>query len=180
MGFQPYAQPVFTRCMSLMHSTLATEARGEEGDKEFVVCSLDLISGMTEGMNGSIEQLISGSQLPQVLYQCMCDPQADVRQSAYALVGDLAKNCIGTLRPALAQYLPVLCEQLAPEFVSVCNNASWAIGEIAVKVGAEMQPYAEAILQRLIPIVNRHNESLNKSLLENEPYPTPYTLHPTP
>ena len=57
-----------------------------------------------------------------------------VRQSAYALVGDLAKNCIGTLRPGLAQYLPVLCEQLAPEFVSVCNNASWAIGEIAVKV----------------------------------------------
>ena len=25
---------------------------------------------MTEGMNGSIEQLIAGSQLPQVLYQC--------------------------------------------------------------------------------------------------------------
>ena len=89
---------------------------------------------MTEGMHGSIEQLITGSQLPQLLYQCMRDAQPDVRQSAYALVGDLAKNCIGTLRPGLAQYLPVLCEQLAPEFVSVCNNASWAIGEIAVKV----------------------------------------------
>ena len=38
------------------------------------------------------------------------------------------------LRPALGQYLPVLCEQLAPEYVSVCNNASWAIGEVAVKV----------------------------------------------
>ena len=167
VGFQPFAQPVFTRCMTLMHGTLASEARGEEGDKEFVVCSLDLISGMTEGMNGSIEQLVAGSQLPQVLYQCMCDPQPDVRQSAYALVGDLAKNCIGTLRPALAQYLPVLSDQLVPEFVSVCNNASWAIGEVAVKVGAEMQPYVEAILQRLIPIVNRQNESLNKSLLEN-------------
>ena len=128
---------------------------------------------MTEGMHGSIEQLITGSQLPQLLYQCMRDAQPDVRQSAYALVGDLAKNCIGTLRPGLAQYLPVLCDQLAPEFVSVCNNASWAIGEIAVKVGAEMQPYAEAILQRLIPIVNRQNESLNKVTLNPKPNPKP-------
>ena len=51
MGFQPYAQPVFTRCMALMHSTLASEARGEDGDKELVVCSLDLISGRTDGIN---------------------------------------------------------------------------------------------------------------------------------
>ena len=96
-----------------------------------------------------------------------CDSQPDVRQSAYALVGDLAKNCIGQLRPALGEYLPVLTHQLVPEFISVCNNASWAIGEVAVKVGGDMEPYVEAILQRLIPIVNRHNESLNKSLLEN-------------
>ena len=47
-----------------------------EGDKEFVVCSLDLISGMTEGMNSSIEELIAGSQLPQVLFQCMRDRQS--------------------------------------------------------------------------------------------------------
>jgi len=172
VGFQPFAPPVFTRCMQLMEATLAAEAQaasaGSEGpDKEFVVCSLDLISGMAEGMGPSIEGLVDGSQLLAVLYKCMCDPQHEVRQSAYALVGDLAKNCIHQLRAALGQYLPVLTEQLVPDFVSVCNNASWAIGEIAVKVGADMTPFVEAILQRLIPIVNRHREHLNKSLLEN-------------
>ena len=62
--------------MTLMQGTLASEAQGVEGDKEFVVCSLDLISGMTEGMNSSIEELIAGSQLPQVLFQCMRDRQS--------------------------------------------------------------------------------------------------------
>jgi len=169
VGFQQFAQPVFVRCMGLMEATLQAEAAGggDDVDKEFVVCSLDLISGMTEGMSSSIEGLIHGSTLPAVLYKCMCDPQPEVRQSAYALVGDLAKNCVNQLRPALAQYLPVLTEALEPQHVSVCNNASWAIGEIAVKVGGEIQPFVEPILQRLIHIINQPSASMNKSLLEN-------------
>jgi len=121
VGFQQFAQPVFVRCMGLMEATLQAEAAGggDDVDKEFVVCSLDLISGMTEGMSSSIEGLIHGSTLPAVLYKCMCDPQPEVRQSAYALVGDLAKNCVNQLRPALAQYLPVLTEALEPQHVSV-------------------------------------------------------------
>ena len=65
--------------------------------------------------------------------------------------------------------MPLLTQQLVVDHVSVCNNASWAIGEIAVKVPPEhVAPYVEAALQRLIPIVNRYGEpSLNKSLLEN-------------
>ena len=63
----------------------------------------------------------------------MRDEMPDVRQSAYALVGDLAKACINELRPLLGEYLPVLTVQLDPAYVSVCNNASWAIGEIAIK-----------------------------------------------
>jgi len=61
----------------------------------------------------------------------------------------------------------LLVGQLLPEYVSVCNNASWALGEIAVKVGGEINPFVEATLQQLIPIINRHQEGLNKSLVEN-------------
>lgn len=62
----------------------------------------------------------------------------------------------------------MLRQQLDPEYISVCNNASWALGEIAVKVGAEMNPFVEVILQQLIPIINKHQEmGLNKSLVEN-------------
>ncbi|KAL3053899.1 hypothetical protein OYC64_006261 [Pagothenia borchgrevinki] len=37
--------------------------------------------------------------------------------------------------------MPILGLNLNPEFISVCNNATWAIGEIAMQMGAEMQPY---------------------------------------
>ena len=172
-AFAPFAPPVFTRCVALIQRTLALEAQAaaqggayEVADKEFIVCSLDLISGMTEGMGADVGPLLAQTQLPPLLLRCMRDDSADVRQSAYALVGDLAKAAIDQLRPVLGEILEVLTTQLAPEPVSVCNNASWAIGEIAVKVGAEMRPYVEAILQRLIPIINRH-EATNKSLVEN-------------
>ena len=35
----------------------------------------------------------------------------------------------------LDAFLPHLGNNLIPEYISVCNNAIWAIGEIAVKIG---------------------------------------------
>lgn len=34
-----------------------------------------------------------------------------------------------------AEFMPILGQNLNPEFISVCNNATWAIGEIAIKLG---------------------------------------------
>lgn len=31
--------------------------------------------------------------------------------------------------------MPILAQNLSPDHISVCNNATWAIGEIAVKLG---------------------------------------------
>jgi len=31
--------------------------------------------------------------------------------------------------------MQILAVNLNPEFISVCNNATWAIGEIAIKAG---------------------------------------------
>ena len=32
-------------------------------------------------------------------------------------------------------FMPILGANLNPEFISVCNNATWAIGEISIKMG---------------------------------------------
>lgn len=104
---------------------------GVQYDKEFIVCSLDLLSGLTEGLQGGIESLVlafsfaldekkhvvqilvnmlyynvnwyvlccshgpymqvAQSNLRDLLLQCCMDDDTDVRQSAFALVGDLAK-----------------------------------------------------------------------------------------
>ena len=66
-------------------------------------------------------------------------PHAAVRQSGYALVGDMAMNCFPLLRQYIPSIMQELISQLDPEpkveFVSACNNAAWAVGEIALRYG---------------------------------------------
>jgi hypothetical protein len=110
---------------------------GVSYDKEFIVCSLDLLSGLAEGLGSSIESLVSRSDLFDLLLLCCADEAPDIRQSALALLGDLAKACAVHLQPRLADFLNLAAKQLgheAKENVSVANNACWAIGEVAVKV----------------------------------------------
>nr|CAD7570636.1 unnamed protein product [Timema californicum] len=65
----------------------------------------------------------------------------------------------------LTDFLPILGQNLNPEFISVCNNATWAIGEISVKLGQDTRPYIPMVLNELIVIINRPNTP--KTLLEN-------------
>ena len=57
------------------------------------------------------------------------DAKPDVCQSAFALVGDLAKCCMAHLKPVLNGYMPLLVQNLNPYFIAVCNNASWAVSK---------------------------------------------------
>lgn len=58
-----------------------------------------------------------------------------VRQSSFALLGDLTKACFQHVLPYIPEFLPILGANLNPELISVCNNATWAIGEISIKLG---------------------------------------------
>lgn len=173
-GFAPYAEPVFVRCINLIQTQAVAKAdpgrAGINYDKEFIVCSLDLLSGLAEGLGSSIESLVVRSNLRELLLQCCSDEAPDVRQSALALLGDLAKACAVHLQPRLSDFLTLAVKQLqgseVKENVSVANNACWAIGEIAVKVGQEIAPVVMNVITCLVPILS-NTEGLNKSLLEN-------------
>ncbi|KAJ7545352.1 hypothetical protein O6H91_09G116500 [Diphasiastrum complanatum] len=172
-GFAQYAEPVYLRCINLIRiQEVAKADPGRAGvayDKEFIVCSLDLLSGLAEGLGSSIENLVSRSDLRDLLLQCCGDEAPDVRQSALALLGDLAKACAFHLEPRLADFLSLAAKQLGSEVkdnVSVANNACWAIGEIAVKIGKDISPIVMSVLSCLVPILS-NAQGLNRSLLEN-------------
>lgn len=130
-----------------------------------MIVALDLLSGLAEGLNGYIEKLVVNSNIMQLLYQCMQDPMPEVRQSSFALLGDLTKACFQHVHPCISDFLPILGQNLNPEFISVCNNATWAMGEISIKLGPETRPYIPLVLTQLIDIINRPNTP--KTLLEN-------------
>uniref|UniRef100_A0A6U4NCF6 Importin N-terminal domain-containing protein n=1 Tax=Hemiselmis andersenii TaxID=464988 RepID=A0A6U4NCF6_HEMAN len=166
-GFTPSAPPVFQRCERLIAMGLHRQQAGEldAHDNDFIVCPLDLISSLAEGMGSSIESLVGQSQLVPSLMICCQHPDPAVRQSAFALVGDLAKTSLPHLRPHLGQIMALTQGNITPEHVSVCNNATWAVGELAVRIGGEMDCVIPGLLPPLIQLINR--TALNKSLLEN-------------
>lgn len=171
IGFAPYAPVVFVRCLQIIEQTLAEQqlyeqtGHGGGADKEFAVCALDLLSAVTEGLGPSVEQLIGGSKALPLLLQCLSDTDNDVRQSAFALLGDFAKSCMGHLRADVAMFIGAAVPNLNPRFISVCNNATWAIGEIAVKIGPDIKPYVPTLLQSFSSIIA--TKGLLKSVLEN-------------
>ncbi|XP_036408295.1 transportin-2-like isoform X1 [Megalops cyprinoides] len=171
-GFLPYCEPVYQRCVTLVQKTLAQAMmynqhpdQYEAPDKDFMIVALDLLSGLAEGLGGHVDQLVARSNIMTLLFQCMQDTMPEVRQSSFALLGDLTKACFPHVKPCIAEFMPILGTNLNPEFISVCNNATWAIGEISMQMGAEMQPYIGLVLSNLVEIINRPNTP--KTLLEN-------------
>ncbi|CCM03932.1 uncharacterized protein FIBRA_06084 [Fibroporia radiculosa] len=185
-SFLPYASPIFDRCTNLVHNALLQyqafqqNPDMDEPDKSFLVVALDLLSGLTQGLGIALEPSITNCQpnLLSLLTVCLKHPQAPVRQSAYALVGDMAMNCFPLLRPHMTAVMQELIEQLDPEpkveFVSACNNAAWSVGEVALRYGRgerlaqrlfllwlsnvdvdepEFQRWVNPLISRLVPIL---------------------------
>ncbi|KAJ8670378.1 hypothetical protein QAD02_001637 [Eretmocerus hayati] len=160
-GFLPYLEQTLNRHLAYTQSPDQFEAP----DKDFMIVALDLLSGLAEGLNGHMESLVANSNVMQLLYQCMQDHMPEVRQSSFALLGDLTKACFQHVLPCIPDFMPILSQNLNPEFISVCNNATWAIGEISIKLGSDTSAYVPLILNQLIDIINRPNTP--KTLLEN-------------
>ncbi|KAG2015342.1 karyopherin Kap95 [Coprinopsis cinerea AmutBmut pab1-1] len=167
-AFLPHAGPVFERCCNIIHSSLLQYQQYQqnpdldEPDKAFLVVALDLLSGLTQGLGMHLENLINTSSphLLHLLTVCLKHPQAPVRQSAYALVGDMAVNCFPLLKPHMPGIMNELILQLDPEpkfeFVSASNNAAWSVGEVALRYGRddpEFQQWVNPLISRLIPIL---------------------------
>ena len=88
-----------------------------------------------------------------------------VRQSSFALLGDLTKAFFELVQPHMEKVMPILAENLQPEVVSVQNNATWAVGKIAMKLSSAMESFVALSLQQHIETVNRQNQP--KTLMEN-------------
>lgn len=176
-GFAPHAAPVFQRCVTIVHDNLAaSELTGEDDDipdRTFLIVAFDLLSGLSQGIGANVRELVATSQPPLVplLEACLANPEPAVRQSAYALLGDLSIFAFSELHPRIAAIMPVLLAEVSPqpspELLSACNNATWAAGEIALQCGTEpvYQQWVPELLNKLIAIL--HNPKSVKSLSEN-------------
>ncbi|KAI0598183.1 armadillo-type protein [Biscogniauxia sp. FL1348] len=182
-AFTPYAQPIFVRCVNIIHQNLeaslalANNPSLDVPDKDFLITSLDLLSAIIQALDKERSaKLVQESQPAffELLTFCMEDPTDEVRQSAYALLGDCAKYVYEQLRSSLPSIFPVLLKQLDLDSIldedidsgfSVVNNACWSAGEIAIQHKSEMAPYVPELFQRFIEIIT--NPGIPKGVTEN-------------
>ena len=152
---QPYAKGIFDTCLHLMKASLEyiKEDPEEQHPKDVLIGSIDLVDGMVEGFEENIRGLIGGSPLGDLIVECINVEDPSISQITFALVGDLSKNYIDFLKPGMNQLLHALIHNLDPQYTGVCNNATWAIGDIAAQVGGAMEPFIEAILERFVGIL---------------------------
>ncbi|KAF1980512.1 ARM repeat-containing protein [Bimuria novae-zelandiae CBS 107.79] len=181
-AFKRYAPGIFSRCMNIIHRNLqeallaTTNPTLDVPDKDFLVTSLDVVSAIIQALDpSSSAELVGSSQnFFQLLCLCMKDDNNDVRQSAYALLGDCAIYVFDPLREHLSELMEVLIGQLELSQVlidgketgfSVINNACWSVGEIAMREKDGMQQYIERLLQKIATILFTPNvpDSLNEN-----------------
>eukprot|EP00927_Polykrikos_kofoidii_P026497 TRINITY_DN23577_c0_g1_i1.p1 TRINITY_DN23577_c0_g1~~TRINITY_DN23577_c0_g1_i1.p1 ORF type:complete len:955 (+),score=184.98 TRINITY_DN23577_c0_g1_i1:109-2865(+) len=127
----------------------------EKPDREVTVASIDLLAGVIEGLCERTSEILSQRNFMQIVPEVLKDNSLQVKQSAFALVGDCATYCIEYLAPFFPQIFPFLSKCINDNSsATVTNNASWAIGEICVKVSPDvMTPYLEHIVPPLANIL---------------------------
>ncbi|KFD52198.1 hypothetical protein M514_06911 [Trichuris suis] len=171
-GFLPYGEPVFSRCVKMIEENMPDKAvhtaTGESVDwidRDFLIIALDLLSSLIEGLGSALQDLAGKMDVVALLYLTVQDVSPEVRQSSFALLGDLAKACWPLVKPHSDFFLLAISHNINPDLVSVCNNAVWALGEMTVHLGTDLKPYVKAFVGPLLQIVGRADVS--KTLVEN-------------
>ncbi|KAI5969737.1 kap104 [Candida margitis] len=178
--FAPYAIPVYDRALKilsnciLMDQNCQTDPSIDTPEKDFMVTSLDLIDGLIQGFEFHSIDLIQHHDKPSFdltdcLLVCFEDFNSDVRQSAYALLGDMAIYIIDTLKPYLHPIFISIGNEINnrnSETFPVYNNAIWALGEMIIRLPAKnTEAYLSNLINLLVPVLN--STDTQDTVLEN-------------
>ena len=131
-------------------------------------CSHSFSPGLCEGLESNFAVLAESNRdtLLKLMLTCLQDSFPELRQSAFALTGDLSKNCVQFISPIAPQLIDIILRNLDFDYPMVCNNASWTVGELAIKVGGgAMAPYIPRLMHSFIQIL--HEKDIPTTLTEN-------------
>ncbi|KAL5598985.1 uncharacterized protein BROUX77_006018 [Berkeleyomyces rouxiae] len=183
-AFANYAQHIFGRCVTIIRSNLQQSINSKANpdtttpEKDFLVTSLDLLSAIIQAIDARKASELVGQDerhFFELLTMCMKDSADEVRQSAYALLGDGAKFIFPQLSKYLDSIMPVLIHQLDLDNIvdediengfNVINNACWSVGEVALQLdGPEMLKFLETLAPALVEIIT--NPRIPPNVAEN-------------
>ncbi|CDO92846.1 unnamed protein product [Kluyveromyces dobzhanskii CBS 2104] len=179
--FAPMAMEVYNRAWNILCRCVELEAKSHSDpsivvpEKDFTITSLDLIDGLLQGLGYDSKALLFPNHdltMFSVILQCLQDHSHEVRQSAYALLGDIAyfyerqlftsdfsKTIVETIGNELIQNAENL------EAVSTVNNAIWCLGLMAHKI--DLGQYIIEVSRVVLDLFCSTQLLLPSSVLEN-------------
>jgi len=167
LNYQPWALESFEMAMSTIEACtiiIAHEDDLDDIDEDMtdpIVCAVDLIDGLVEGLGPNFAALVNGSARFGPTFQNVLQSVAEhfvsgVRMSAFALLGDLARLTPSLIEAGLPQLLSEAISSIDPVHPATCNNAVWAVGEVCVRCGENagpLIPHAADLVASLIPLL---------------------------
>ncbi|KIW34512.1 uncharacterized protein PV07_01288 [Cladophialophora immunda] len=182
--FAQFAPPIFDRCIKLIYANLQQHMAYMSGqtvdqpDKDFIVTALDLLSAIIQAISPEKSAPLVQNSQPQffdLLGFCMEDATTDVRQSAYAVLGDCAIALYPSLDPYLPKLIPILIRQLDLDAIpdtdsengfNVLANVCWSMGEIAARAQtSRISPLIEPLYRGMLSLIT--NEEVPDAASEN-------------
>jgi len=167
LNYQPWALETFEMAMSTIEAcTIIISHEDDLGDidedmTDPIICAVDLMDGLVEGLGPNFAALVGGSArfgpaFGNVLQGVAGHFVPGVRMSAFALLGDLARQAPVLIEPGLPALLTEAVASVDPTHPAMCNNAVWAVGEVCVRCGGNpgpLQPHAADLVRRLVPLL---------------------------
>lgn len=135
-------------------------------DRELITKSLDLISVLCQIFPGSIKDSQNKFKILDYFFKLIDTNEVYLKHYLIALVGDLCKADNTILLSKFEKVINVLFlnlefpetgnkfETMEMERLSVCNNACWSIGQLALSYPEQIRIYVIAILNKLLKILS--------------------------
>lgn len=169
--FAPYAQHTYTKLIAIIAQNLEVKIAAADNpdvdipDKDFLISCIDMISYLLQALGTSMSPHLLGTTQPhlrEILPYCLQDPELLVRQSAFALLGDMAIFVFAEIERSFDQLMSIILAQLQSlptshrhnaEVSRVLNNICWSTGEILVRQPEHIGRYSESLHQLLLYIM---------------------------
>lgn len=166
LGIQPYAERLYAKALQVLQEALTSQGGGSGGNNDdasnvaeetavsdLIICGLDLVGALVETLGQAMDTLLARAPVLPALVEACRIHTPDVRQSAFALVGDLAISCLGALQPYFKDVIPCLVRGVKTAYPRVYNNATWALGEITLRAPAAVQPVLGDVLPVFVDLI---------------------------
>lgn len=179
--FMPMAPDVYNRAYRILCQCMELESKSHQDpsivvpEKDFVITSLDMIDGLVQGLGSQSQSLLfphegRDTTILQVILQCLQDPVHEVRQSGFALLGDIVYSYDPQLLAGtLSQFLKIIGTEIMhnddPDGVPAVINAVWCLGLIGERIN--LSDYIIDLSRIILDLFTTNTQIVDSAVREN-------------